>query len=187
MKSIIIDAGHGGRDSGAVWTHDGKRVREKDITLILAEKVRNFLSGAGYDVILTREDDRLIPLSSRPRVSQASAFVSIHVNSSVNAAACGFETWTRRSSSPGDRLAGKIQDHLITNLIYYHQRKRTKNYQVRDRGVKYKGFTVLCAALPSCLVECGFIRHRIEGALLLDDDYLWTIANAIQIGVRSFC
>lgn len=83
---VVIDAGHGGRDPGAVGTdQQGRRVQEKDITLALAQALRDeLLRGGGVRVALTRDDDRILPLAHRPEIARlldADLFISIHADS----------------------------------------------------------------------------------------------------------
>jgi N-acetylmuramoyl-L-alanine amidase len=83
---VVIDAGHGGRDPGAIGTDaQGRTVREKDITLALALAVRGeLLRGGGIRVALTRDDDRILPLAHRPEIARqldADLFLSIHADS----------------------------------------------------------------------------------------------------------
>ncbi|MBI1401779.1 MAG: N-acetylmuramoyl-L-alanine amidase [Porphyrobacter sp.] len=86
LPLVVIDAGHGGRDPGAIGTDaQGRRVREKDITLAIALALRDDLLRAGrIRVALTRADDRIIPLAHRPEIArllEADLFVSIHADS----------------------------------------------------------------------------------------------------------
>ncbi len=83
---VVIDAGHGGRDPGAIGTDpEGKRVEEKDITLALALALRDeLLRQGGVRVALTRSDDRILPLPYRPEIArrlEADLFISIHADS----------------------------------------------------------------------------------------------------------
>lgn len=94
IRKIVIDAGHGGRDSGAVGPSG---LFEKDVVLsmarLLAEEVRELL---GWEVVLTRSDDTFIPLEERTAIANkigADLFVSVHANASPNAAARGIETY----------------------------------------------------------------------------------------------
>jgi len=86
LPLVVIDAGHGGRDPGAIGEDaEGRRVQEKDITLALALSLRDELLRAGrIRVALTREDDRILPLAHRPEIARqldADLFVSIHADS----------------------------------------------------------------------------------------------------------
>lgn len=93
LDTIVIDAGHGGRDVGAVANH----VREKDICLSVAHKLGAYIEEhLGVNVLYTREDDRFIPLKDRGRFAnthEAKLFISIHVNSAGDSRASGTETY----------------------------------------------------------------------------------------------
>lgn len=91
-KVVVIDAGHGGHDTGA----QGGGRNEKDITLDVAKRVRDLLTGMGYKVIMTRTSDVFLELPDRSDIANkngADIFVSIHVNDAANTAACGTETY----------------------------------------------------------------------------------------------
>jgi N-acetylmuramoyl-L-alanine amidase len=94
IKRVVIDPGHGGEDPGAVGPSG---LKEKDVTLnlakILAQKLRTYL---GIEVILTREEDKFIPLIQRPAIAnskKADLFISIHTNASPDSKGCGIETY----------------------------------------------------------------------------------------------
>ena len=94
IRRIVIDAGHGGKDSGAIYSAG---LLEKDITLDVARKVREALLGSGLRVIMTRDTDIFIPLPNRAKVSQkkqADLFVSIHANASPSKSLNGLEVYS---------------------------------------------------------------------------------------------
>jgi len=93
IKKIVIDAGHGGNDPGAIGRTG---VREKDITLDIAKRLSNLLRSDGIDVVMTRSADTFIPLSSRvdrANKSQADLFLSIHANANRVKSLSGFEVY----------------------------------------------------------------------------------------------
>jgi len=93
LRKIVIDAGHGGEDPGAIGP---KGTKEKDINLSIAKRLSEFLKHAGYDVFLTRSNDIFIPLADRTRFANkvtADLFVSIHCNASISDNARGFEIY----------------------------------------------------------------------------------------------
>jgi len=94
IRTIVLDAGHGGRDAGAV----GRRLklRERDLTLSMAKKIKSILEDNGIKVIMTRSDNTFIPLQERSRIANSSGadlFVSIHVNASRSRSLNGFECY----------------------------------------------------------------------------------------------
>jgi N-acetylmuramoyl-L-alanine amidase len=93
VRRIVVDAGHGGNDPGA---SSAAHVAEKEITLDIANRLERLLRQSGFEVVVTRSDDRLIPLRERARVANASSsdiFVSIHVNSLSDRSFHGVETY----------------------------------------------------------------------------------------------
>jgi N-acetylmuramoyl-L-alanine amidase len=117
---VVIDAGHGGRDPGAIGTDaDGERFEEKAITLAIALALRDeLLRQGGVRVALTRDDDRIIPLPHRPEIArllEADLFVSIHADSagSQNEAVSGASIYTlstEASSEAAARFAAREND-----------------------------------------------------------------------------
>jgi N-acetylmuramoyl-L-alanine amidase len=93
IERIVLDPGHGGDDPGAVGR---KGTREKIINMGLALRIKKKLVAQGFDVILTRDSDKVVPLADRSKCgngNKADLFISVHVNASPNRAACGFETY----------------------------------------------------------------------------------------------
>lgn len=174
MTRICVDAGHGGTDPGAV---NGQKA-EKDATLIMAKKVTNRLRNAGFEVTMTRNDDRTLTLQRRCDVSNqhgADAFISIHCNSATNKDAHGIETW--RYSKVGaltKALAANVQAAMIAAT------------GARDRGVKENSFYVLKGTkAPAVLLEIGFISNDAEAEKIFSTEYQNTLAEAIVQGVRK--
>ena len=94
IKSVIIDAGHGGKDPGAI----GRRlhVKEKDLTLSIAKKLKSILEDNGIRVIMTRSSDEFVSLPERARIANSSGadlFVSVHINASQSRSMSGFECY----------------------------------------------------------------------------------------------
>ncbi len=117
---VVIDAGHGGRDPGAIGTDaDGKRFEEKAITLAIALALRDeLLKQGGVRVALTRADDRIVPLPHRPEIArllEADLFISIHADSAggANDAVSGASIYTlstEASSEAAARFAAREND-----------------------------------------------------------------------------
>ncbi len=94
IKSIVIDAGHGGKDPGAIGRR--QRIREKDLTLSIAGKLKKIFEDHGIRVIMTRDSDKFISLPERVRIANSSGadlFVSIHINASRSRLMNGFECY----------------------------------------------------------------------------------------------
>jgi N-acetylmuramoyl-L-alanine amidase len=94
IKTIVLDAGHGGKDPGAVGRR--LRIKERDLTLSIAKKVRRILEDNGIKVVMTRDSDVFIPLPNRSRIANSSGadlFISIHANASRSRSLNGFECY----------------------------------------------------------------------------------------------
>ena len=169
MKKNMIDAGHGGKDSGAIGVHG---CLEKDIVLDVANRVNNYLKTQDIENINTRTTDIFLSLSERTKKANNSgvnSFVSIHCNSSDNPSAQGLETYCYKFKYRA--LADAIQDELIKEGLY------TKN-----RGVKEGNLQVVRETnMPACLVEIGFITNQEDYNLIMNnkDRFAKAIAKAI--------
>ncbi|MBO0961642.1 SH3 domain-containing protein [Neobacillus sp. MM2021_6] len=177
-KVIVLDAGHGGYDSGALGPVDrfGKRAMEKDLTLKTVKLLESKLASLGAKVILTRSTDVFISLPNRVKVStinNADIFVSIHYNSSVASTVSGLETlYYYNRDIP---LANSIQTSLVNKI------------QLPNRKAKYQDVHVLREnSHPSALVELGFISNPFELALIQTQDFQEKATSAIVDGIYSF-
>jgi N-acetylmuramoyl-L-alanine amidase len=103
---VVVDAGHGGHDPGAIGP---TRVREKDVTLAMARKLAGRLEALGFEVVLTRRDDRFLALEERTAIANAQRgdlFVSLHANAHPRRARAGVETWVLNVAD--DRYAARL-------------------------------------------------------------------------------
>ena len=176
--TIVLDAGHGGHDKGAMSPHG---LPEKDANLRLAKAVRDELVNRGYKVVMTREDDVFVELYDRPKVAHranADLFVSIHHN------APGYATnpFEVRSQSVyawnplGERLAKAI-----------NARMAAADPQLRNEGVLHANFAVTRnPEIPSCLVEADYVTHPDGEAAVWDASRRPTIAAAIADGIADW-
>lgn len=171
QSTVVIDAGHGGFDRGGV---PGQRISEKDKTLDVALRLRRILQAGGTRVIMTRDRDVFIPLGTRTSIANSyrnAVFVSIHFNCSTRAGANGIETYYYRSDSAA--LAASIHRNVIAGA------------PTENRGIRRRGFFVLRrTAIPSVLVECGFLTNPTEGRLAQTDSYRQKLAEQIARGIR---
>jgi len=177
----VIDPGHGGRDSGGIGA-----VIEKQVALEVALRVRDLLSKAGVDVIMTRDTDRaLVPDKAtdlRMRAELASpgtqVFVSIHVNALPAASALrgyGVETWWNPNHPLSSALAALIQNNVTAVTGAF------------SRGLKNtSSLSVLRnSRIPAALIEIGYTSHPVDGLNLKDTNYLDRVALGIAQGVRE--
>lgn len=223
LDRIAIDAGHGGRDPGAVGPGG---TREKDITLAIAKRLGDKLrKNLGVEVVYTRTTDVFIKLGRTriARESEADLFVSLHCNAGRRQAAGGNEVYflseaitaaaaevaerenaafelesdSKEDEEAGDTLRGIALGILSTQYLKESQdlaasirssmAKRFKNMD--DRGVKQANFYVMrgtMGAMPSVLVEMGFISNPAEERRLKKRSFQKDMADAIFEGIRSF-
>ena len=179
---ILIDPGHGGRDSGTISA--GQKM-EKDYALAASLKLKEDLQAMGYVVYMTRETDTYPDLMTRANMANSlkvDIFISMHANSAdPNRAANGIETWYSGVGKVGEyaslekKLAAKVNKTLInaTSAI--------------DRGVKTAKHVVTAnSKMTAILVEAGFLSNPVEEALLFTDNYRSVIARAVAVGVNEF-
>lgn len=193
-RRIVVDPGHGGHDPGA--THYG--LRESDVNLAVALRLRDLLRAQGAEVILTRDSDRAaVPdaaaagmtpyereraeLSWRTDMANEAAadlFVSIHANASASAAAAGIETyWCPYNFNA--LQARSLAEHLQAQLVALLGRP--------DRGVREETFYVNCyTEAPSALVEIGFVTNPEENRLLASAAYQQAAAQALLRGILTY-
>lgn len=153
-KIIVIDPGHGGRDSGAV----GNNLLEKDLTLELSRKLKNYIeSVSDVKAMMTRDKDIFVPLSGRASYANregADAFISIHINSATNSSATGYETFNYPGSTKGREFAQAVHP-------------KVSKYWKADRGIKTANFAVLrLTKSPAILLELGFIKNKSDMEIL---------------------
>jgi len=187
-QTVVIDAGHGGEDPGAV----ANGVIEKEVNLKIAYKLRDMLVLNGYNVVLTRETDNLLytnpivvskkndDLVNRAKYTQAPdvIFVSIHCNKFGIERYNGLQTFYSDNNDGGYVLAEYIQSS-VKSLI------DATNY----RQVKCGDDTIYIlnhSICPTVLVECGFISNKTEAQMLISDDYQSKLALAVYLGISSY-
>jgi N-acetylmuramoyl-L-alanine amidase len=166
FSTVVVDAGHGGKDNGAYRTAGGA---EKVATLDVAKRLERKLRESQLKTVMTRTTDVFIPLEDRVAIENGqknSIFVSIHFNDSRKRGIHGFETYYHSADSV--ELAHRIQSKLMT--IPHSM----------NRGVRSANFRVLrLAAYPAVLVECGFLSNRREGGEARDSEYRELLADRI--------
>ena len=137
VNRIVIDAGHGGKDPG---THAGS-LREKDIALDIAKRVRDDLTERGFEVIMTRDKDVFIPLEQRAFIAnsrEADLFVSIHVNAARNRRARGLETFYLNLATSADAAEVAARENASTGMVRMADVRKLVDQIVnhsRERGV----------------------------------------------------
>lgn len=207
FRTVIIDAGHGGKDPGATNSIG----TEASYNLKVAKYLKEILESRqyGYKVIMTRESNRYLTLQQRVDIANRSrenaVFISIHHNSGQSKAR-GIETFTLspvgvahygKRLKPSDlksrtgnfhdsanvALATAVHGMLLTTL----KDEKTKKAYTLDRGIKRARFSVLTGVKhPSILVECGFMTHPYEARLINDTGYQKTVAKSIAYAIQRY-
>lgn len=192
--TIVIDAGHGGRDHGA---RQGG-IQEKELTLDIAYRLDTILREAGFRTVMTRTDDRYVALGERVAVANAlddALFVSIHLNSSPGLGPAGIETYFATAKEPPRpwRLIGffapptAIPDPDSENLAGSIHAAMLGKTGSPDRGIRARQFYVVHhTRCPAVLVEAGFINNLFEGQLLATPTYRQIVAQAVAEGIAGY-
>lgn len=187
--TVVIDAGHGGFDGGAV-SADG--IAEKDINLAIAEHLRLFFAVGGYDVVMTRSGDSLLSSPNHTgskkrsdlfgRVETAQKydnplFISIHQNKFEIPKYRGLQVYYSKNAPQSEIIAKSIQSYARENI-------QPEN----NREAKPAGSSILVLdklKTPAVLVECGFLSNPDEARLLSDDTYRRKLAFVIYLAVND--
>ena len=199
-RTVVIDAGHGGKDTGTSNPKLG--FQEKGFALAVARELRSQLESAGFRVVMTREDDTFIPLEGRPAVARranADLFVSIHFNAITNAAIAGAETYVltprgqrstgAESGQPADAQSnpGDAFDAWNSILGYRVHRQIIGGLKSFDRGLKRARFVVLRElSCPGILVEGGYLTNDAEARRIASPEWRVRLAKAIAEGIIEY-
>lgn len=182
-RSITLDAGHGGKDPGAVGP---KGLREKDVALAVTLRLGSMLSAAGMGVNYTRTDDRFLELYERADLANEAGsdfFLSIHCNSASNRGASGFEVFTAPGQNDGDELATFL-------FVDYARAFPSKLKRIDDKDGdpdKEANFTVLRRTkMPAVLFELDFISSPSVEKWLGDELNQIAMAEALCDGLLRF-
>ncbi len=166
FTTVVVDAGHGGRDSGAYRRYGPP---EKNVTLDVATRLGRKLRESEFTVVMTRTNDVFVPLDTRVDIENStpnSVFVSIHFNDSRRRGVKGFETYYR--SPYAAELAQNIQNRLCSIKGAVNRGVHTADYRV-----------VRKALYPAVLVECGYLSNRSEGHEARNGEYRELLADKI--------
>lgn len=203
IKTICIDPGHGGKDSGNRVGGGLFAKSEKTYTLALALELRDQLQRAGFNVLLTRSKDVYPELPARPALANragADLFVSLHFNaaqSSKNEVA-GPETYcitpvgASSSNAQGEGAGSSVTtanrcENQSLLFAYQMQKALVQNLRTADRGVRRARFAVLRdAAMPAILIEGGYMTQPAESKKIFEAAYRKQMAAAIVKGILNY-
>lgn len=193
LGTVIVDAGHGGEDPGKVSNFSG--VNEKDLNLAIAKLLARQLEDAGYRVIMTREEDKLVyregttditdkrrqDLTRRKEIMDnggADIVVSIHMNDFSQSKYYGAQVFYPPNSEKSKNLAISVQKAL---------REYVDPSNKREALVKSTPIVILKnLKTPTVIVECGFLSNQQEEQNLRSEEYQLKIARAIKIGIDDY-
>lgn len=188
QKVVVIDAGHGGFDSGKVGV-DG--TLEKDVNLIIAGKLQKLLEAADVKVVMTRTEDLglyeessenkkrqdMLSRTTLMNAANADCIVSIHQNSYPEESIHGAQVFYYTGSGEGKTLAALIQKQLVSDVD-------PSNHRVEKSNDTY--YLLKNVSAPIVIAECGFLSNREESKKLVDGSYQEKLAWAIHIGILQY-
>lgn len=191
--TIVVDAGHGAPDGGAVSANG---IEESVLNLQIAKKVKEKLEEENYNVIMTREDENNVAdenvqsktireikssdLNNRVKIANecdANMLLSIHMNKFEDSKYRGWQTFYSEHSKDGKLLAESIQIAIGESVQL--ENKRT--------ALKISGIKIIDhSKVPAVIVECGFLSNMEECELLQNEEYQEKLASGICIGVKQY-
>lgn len=214
-KVVVIDAGHGGKDSGAL----GANVHEKEVTLAAAKALKERLERTGrFQVVLTRETDTFVPLESRVQIARradADLFISMHADSGPDATTRGASVYTL-SEKGADRVGRVLEkddwlmkanlpgrDRAVSQILLDLSQRATKNRSAAfaqlllanvgeetallRRSHRDAGFIVLLAPdVPAVLLEMGFITNPEDEAFLTSKASRARLVDAVADSIEAY-
>ncbi|MGO9828829.1 MAG: N-acetylmuramoyl-L-alanine amidase [Myxococcaceae bacterium] len=216
VRRVVIDAGHGGHDTGTVGPGG---TQEKTVALAIALRLGQVLTDEGLEVVFTREDDHFVRLEDRARLANEAhgdLFISIHCNSGAESSWRGVETYTlnlsadryairlaARENASSAKTMSDLQFLLADLATRAHtdesarlaervqhsmvSRMSLKYPKVKDRGRKEALFYVLLGAkMPAILVETGFLSNPEDEKRLATSGYQDEVARSVAAGVQDF-
>ncbi|MBW4841288.1 MAG: N-acetylmuramoyl-L-alanine amidase family protein, partial [Paenibacillaceae bacterium] len=172
-KTVVLDAGHGGSDPGAISV---TKKKEKDFNLAVVLKVQKLLQNdPNINLVLTRESDTYPTLPDRVKIAEnvgADIFISVHANSG-SATASGVETYYTRAASLD--LAKVMHKHLVQASGLADRKVRTQSLHVTRE-----------TTMPAVLLECGYLSNKNDDALLATDEYRNKVAQGVADGIKEY-
>lgn len=186
---VIIDAGHGGRDNGAIGISG---IEEDNINVKIALKLRRLIEQAGGVALMIREDDsglydptkrtgrKLEDLQNRMKMfseSKADVTISIHLNSFPQSQYYGAQTFYKE----GDDNSRKLAEYIQTEMLVVMDRGNDRKIKPKSDLYIFKGNNI-----PGALVECGFLSNPEEEHLLMQDQYQERLAWSIFSGIVKY-
>lgn len=189
---IVLDAGHGGEDGGAVGCSPAP---EKVINLAITQKVEKKLMQAGCQIVMTRNDDVMLGDNSLSTLRERKAsdihkrfaimqsnpgctFISIHQNHFTDGVYSGAQVFYSKNNSKSAALAEQIRQTIVSDV----QPENTRKNKAATNSI----YLLAHAQDPAVLVECGFLSNNSEAKLLNDEQYQQKMADAIAKGILQY-
>ena len=210
IRTVVVDAGHGGKDPGA----SSFGLQEKHLTLDIAQHLKAELQRDGLEVVMTRETDRFLALGDRPDVANrlgAGLFVSLHVNANRDRRVSGAEVYYPRDSVvsstaywPPSVKSSEVNTsswairHILWDLVLGRTRVHASHLASDVCGALQEDLRVRCqvkpakfvvlreAQMPAVLVEVGYVSNRDESGQLNRTAYRRAAARAVAKGIVAY-
>lgn len=190
-KVVVIDPGHGGEDPGKVGVNKAK---EKDVNLEISKELRSVLIKAGFDVVMTRENDESLgagdrfskigDLNKRCEIinntyveNNNCVLISIHQNSFTQESVHGAQSFYYQRSEESKRLAELVQQELNVGINTEKEKKEKPNDSY---------YMLINSKCPGIIVECGFLSNNKEAANLVDEKYQKEISKILCRGIVKY-
>ena len=209
ISLVVIDAGHGGKDPGAI----SEEINEKDIVLSVSKYLYENLK-SDYNCVLTRDNDIFLELQERCDIANSQAFdvngypifISIHVNAATSESANGFELYIKDDEKKLSLLSKATSSTLISkyssynNIMVNQYINKVNEYLAstiessikrafplyKNRGIKEGNLYVLNQTfMPAVLIELGFITNSDDRSNLINPEWQKKMADAIASAIRS--
>ncbi|MBQ4557775.1 MAG: N-acetylmuramoyl-L-alanine amidase [Clostridia bacterium] len=185
--TIVLDAGHGGRDDGCSGVSTG--VTESELNLKVVKKLKKMLEDFGFKVVLTRENQdglyednvdnyKVSDMEKRKEIienAKPNFVISIHHNSFSNSHQRGAQAFWQQGDDESMELAKGVQAELVKQLVDARQEANFGDYYI-----------LKCVNVPTILIECGYLTNAEEEALLIQDEYQNKIAYAVVCGLIRY-
>ncbi|HEY8424343.1 MAG TPA: N-acetylmuramoyl-L-alanine amidase [Clostridia bacterium] len=185
--TVVIDAGHGGIDSGVVGVTT--KVKEAELNLKVAKKLEKTLKDYGFNVVMTRtnanglyglhtKNRKRRDMEERARIiheAKPDAVISIHMNYFSQSKQRGAQVFYKKDNEQGKELAKCIQEVLALNIEHCNRIYLPGDYYILN-----------CSDYPAVIVECGFLSNAYDEQLLITDEYQQKLAYYITLGIMKF-
>ena len=187
---IVLDAGHGGMDSGVKGITTA--VKESDINLAITLRLKETLDDMGFETSLTRKTEAGLydaatdgfkrrDMQKRKEIVQKAdpaLVISVHQNSYPSASVRGAQVFFKRGDAKGEEFASCLQEKL--NALYQTEKVKSRKHTPSEY------FMLSCSENPSVIVECGFLTSPADEKLLLSASWQKRLAESIAAGVVAY-